>query len=257
MSGGDGNIWDQFARQDPYWAVLTDSRYRQDKQGKLDEEARAAFFASGESHIRRMLSVLAAHFGFELGDEDCCADFGSGVGRLLIPMARRCRRAIGFDISPTMRMLCLENALEHGVAHIECFPGLPHSRLESTTFNWVNSYIVLQHMDTETGYQALDRLLRKVDPGGAISLHFPIFKDKRAAEYITGSLKYFTVDQEGVRTIVPSKPFYKRDAMMMNDYDATRIYMILHENGFDRVLTEHEDQEGMHGLIFYGVRNQP
>lgn len=247
--------WEKFAVADPYWAVLTDPQYKTGPGGTLPPEAKASFFKSGEDHILRTASTLKTHFGRRFTAHDCCVDFGCGVGRLLIPMSRMCGRAIGLDISATMRRICLENALNHRAGNIECYPDVEHPNLASAQFDWVNSHIVFQHIPTGIGYELLDKLLVRVKHGGAISLHFTTYKDARIVNYITDRLHFFTVDQNGIRGVVTDQPFYPDDVMMMNDYDVTQLYMIFHKNGFSRILTEHVDHTGMHGLNFLGVKD--
>lgn len=249
------DAWEKFAKADPYWAVLTDPRFKISASGSLAQEERELFFRSGKSYVADVLKTLKTHFGRSFTNRDCCLDFGSGVGRLLIPMARQCGRAIGLDISPTMRRLCLENAMSFGAGNIECYSDVDHPALTEIGFDWVNSYIVFQHIETKLGYRILEELLRRVKPNGAISLHFTIYKDRRASSYMVDRYRYFAVDENGVRDVVPDGPFYRDDAMMMNDYDVTRLFAMLSENGFRRVLTHHEDQEGMHGLIFFAIKD--
>ena len=52
--------WEHFARADPYWAVLTCDQFRRDK---LDADARAAFFESGERHVGWVDKALREFFG--------------------------------------------------------------------------------------------------------------------------------------------------------------------------------------------------
>src|SRR5690606_14355917 len=129
-----------------------------------------------------------------------------------------------------------------------------HPALVDVRFDWVNSYIVFQHLDTALGYRLFDALLRHVKPNGAISMHFTVFKDTRLANYITDRVRYFAVDQTGIKTVLSDDPYYPADAMMMNDYDINRIYMLLEKNGFRNIFTEHENQDGMHGIVFYGLK---
>lgn len=250
------DAWEKFAEADPYWAVITDPRFKISTGGKLAPEERDLFFKSGKSYVEGVLRTLKTHFGRSFTNRDCCLDFGSGVGRLLIPMAKHCGRAIGIDISPTMQRLCFENAMSFGVNNIECYSNIDHLALAEDGLDWINSYIVFQHIETKFGYRILENLLRRVKPNGAISLHFTIYKDRRIHSYVADRYRYFTVDENGVRGVVPDGPFYLDDDMMMNDYDVTRLFAALSENGFHRVLTHHEDQEGMHGLIFFAVKDK-
>src|SRR3954469_1577393 len=98
--------WERFAQDNPYFAVLTDERF---KGSELAGEEREIFFASGRQYIEDIFSVLQSHFGCP-ERVDVALDFGCGVGRLLLPLARRSGLAIGVDISETMLRICAANA---------------------------------------------------------------------------------------------------------------------------------------------------
>src|SRR4051812_23982259 len=89
--------WENYGRLDPYYGVLTDAKFRKEN---LTSERLAEFFGTGESHVANLLENVRDHVGsFPAG---CALDFGCGVGRLLLPFARRFQRVVGVDISPSM-----------------------------------------------------------------------------------------------------------------------------------------------------------
>src|SRR5690242_9654960 len=94
---GTDNGWEQFALTDPYFAVWTDERFKTDQ---LNPDNRRLFFEAGEHLIAHVLDTLRIHFGApsRIG---VALDFGCGVGRLLLPLAKRSSLAIGVDISET------------------------------------------------------------------------------------------------------------------------------------------------------------
>ena len=247
------NAWEKFAAEEPYWAVLTDERYKA-SNAPLAADVQREFFHTGEQHIERVTRVLSRHFGRRFTPQDCCLDFGSGVGRLLLPMARRCGRAIGIDVSRTMRRLCMDHAVQKRSGNVECYEAVSDPALAETGLDWVNSYIVFQHIETRKGFEILENLLSKINKNGAISIHFTVFKDRTLMNYVTNKMKYFRVDEFGVSDLQTNYPFYDSDVMMMNDYDVNKIYMLLAEYGFHSVITEHENQGGMHGLLFYSIK---
>lgn len=84
-------IWDTIGREHPYWGVLTSPDYLQ-----MTQEKRCAFFQTGEEHVEWVLESIERYFGKRLSFEKAL-DFGSGVGRLVIPFAQRYRCVIGID----------------------------------------------------------------------------------------------------------------------------------------------------------------
>ena len=86
--------WEDLARFDALWAVLTDPR-RAGTGWELDE-----FFLTGEHDVERLLAVAR-----ELGRPhrwERALDFGCGVGRVTRALAARFERAHGLDISARM-----------------------------------------------------------------------------------------------------------------------------------------------------------
>src|SRR4051794_18348312 len=101
--------WESLAHTEPYWAVLTHDRFR---SAVITDNDLAYFFASGEEHISSTLSGIRRLFDPEFRPQ-FALDFGCGVGRLLLPLARVSTRTAGVDISDEM----LRMARKHLDAH--------------------------------------------------------------------------------------------------------------------------------------------
>src|SRR4051812_48569267 len=94
--------WEEFAQDDPevyIWAKRREgSSYQRD------------FFGSGRHEVPGLLSRVEPY----LQGRDQVVEYGSGVGRLLIPMSEHFGAALGVDISPTMLAKLEQNAREQG-----------------------------------------------------------------------------------------------------------------------------------------------
>src|SRR5947209_8593800 len=90
--------WEFFGRTDPYWSVFTQERYR---RANLTEDAVRDFFASGEQHIDFVLATVRDHLDGGFAPRSAL-DFGCGVGRMVVPLARRCGRVVGVDVADAM-----------------------------------------------------------------------------------------------------------------------------------------------------------
>jgi SAM-dependent methyltransferase len=158
--------WEDFAAQDPFWAVLSqpDRKY-----GRWDREA---FYRTGEEQIAEVMDHAAQ---FELPENrEAALDFGSGVGRLTRALAARFDRAVGVDISQTM----VENAtrFNEDVANVSFqVNARPDLRVfDDASFDLVNTRIVLQHLPDRSmilGYVA--EFLRVLRPGGLLVFQLP------------------------------------------------------------------------------------
>src|SRR5262249_43296805 len=93
-----GQVWEEYARAEPYWSVLTEERF---VRAQLTEERRTAFFAPVRQHVAGLLAMLRRHFETSFPPRRVL-DFGSGAGRLAIPFAELGAEVLGLDVSPSM-----------------------------------------------------------------------------------------------------------------------------------------------------------
>src|SRR5687768_8045775 len=133
--------WNKLGRSEPYWAVLTHDEYRVDN---LEDSARRSFFASGENHVQVVFNVIARHFDAGFSPRTTL-DFGCGVGRLVIPFAKRGGRVVGVDISQAMLDEAARNSAAAGVRGEFVLSDDALSAVTGT-FELVHSVIVLQHI---------------------------------------------------------------------------------------------------------------
>jgi SAM-dependent methyltransferase len=162
--------WDEFAKRDPLWAVLT----APDKQGGgwTPEE----FFRWGELEVAALQEQLAA-FGIQLGGRSAF-DFGCGVGRVTGPLADRFQEVVGVDISP--RMLELARGYNRRGARCRFERGGADLRgFADSSFDFVYSKLVLQHMAPSEVRAYLPELVRLLRPAGALAFQLPVPVDDR------------------------------------------------------------------------------
>ena len=157
-----GQHWVKWGETDPYYGVLSSDEYHVG----MDASARARFFSSGEVAIDAALATIRSL------DPSCrprrALDFGCGVGRTTLALARRCEQVIGIDIAPAMLSEAARNAAAAGLTNLEWVqsdPGL--TRLQGG-FDLIYSSIVLHHIRAETGLPILRRLVSLLNPGGVI-----------------------------------------------------------------------------------------
>src|SRR5207248_8888110 len=133
--------WEFFAANDPYWAVLTDERYR---KGNLDEEALAEFYRTGEEHVEFVLRTIARRINADFVPHSCL-DFGCGVGRLVIPFARRGLSVVGVDVADGMLQEGRQRCADLGLTKVELVKGDDELAQVRGSFDLVHSFIVFQH----------------------------------------------------------------------------------------------------------------
>ena len=89
------SAWEQWGRLDPYFGVLTHSKFRRES---LTSESRKEFFDSGAAHVEYVMRMIRLHIDPAFSPKSVL-DFGCGVGRTLIPFAQGAERVMGLDVS--------------------------------------------------------------------------------------------------------------------------------------------------------------
>ncbi len=156
--------WEELARVDPFFAVLTDP----DKQG--NRWAISEFFATGVAEVENDLGrIRACAPGLRLGS---ALDFGCGAGRLTQALGRHFAKATGVDISSRMVELARQHNADARVSFI------PNARPDlgifpDASFNLVYSRITLQHIAPRYTARYLGEFVRVLEPGGVLSVQIP------------------------------------------------------------------------------------
>lgn len=159
--------WEALARREPYFALLTDEGGTCAESGGL---SRAEFLASGEADVAALLGSIAQLLGRELRFESTL-DFGCGVGRLTIPLARRSTAIIGCDIAPTMLLHARANLAEAGRSDARLLLLDELSELPERSITLIVSLLVFQYIPRRQGLILLRALLRLLAPGGVAAIH--------------------------------------------------------------------------------------
>lgn len=237
--------WNQLGEVDPFWAVITDERYR---AAHMDSAAREAFYQSGLGNINQFHAALKHYFSAP-DHFEACLDFGAGVGRLLVPMAQRAQHGVGVDIANSMRAICQTRLDDLGLSHVKLV-ATPKEAAAFGPFDWVNSYIVLQHIPPARGMVLIEDLLAMVSPGGFLSLQVTTHREARLLPQDNAGPARKLLRQ--VRRSLLSSPDIGQ--ITMYDYDLGQILALLTRAGCPRFVLEHTDHGGHHGYMIYAQK---
>jgi 2-polyprenyl-3-methyl-5-hydroxy-6-metoxy-1,4-benzoquinol methylase len=217
--------WEGFGATDPYYGVYAADEFR---GTEIDDKARERFFLSGEKHVAGVAAELDRLLGEKL-PSGAVLDFGCGVGRLLIPLARHAERAVGLDVSPSMLAEARRNlALADVSAELVPASELVGMRSE---FDLVHSALVLQHVPAREGRRIVASLVEALRPGGIGVLHLQIGGARRLRAY-NAVMKLPLA--HNVLNLVRRRP-WSYPHMQMNGYDLSQIMTLLRDRGVETV----------------------
>src|SRR5262245_22486055 len=248
--GGDTRVasrldlqWEKWGRVDPYFGVLSAERYRADR---LDAQVRTEFFESGERHVSNCFEMMRQHLSPSFAPARAL-DFGCGVGRLVMPLARRCAEVVGVDVSPGMLAEAARNCEAAGLRNVTLVPSDDALSRVPGTFDFIHSFIVLQHIPARRGERIIRGLLERLDPGGFAMLHVTVGRDTPALRRWLHRLSWSVPGARALVNVLRRRP--SGDPLMLMDYyDPRRILAIMHDHGCDHAYvrrTKHGDAIGL------------
>lgn len=159
-------VWERLAREDPYWAVLTEPG-KSGNRWQIDE-----FFRTGQSDVDRCLAMISAVYPDFPRQQ--ALDFGCGVGRLSQALARSYGQVTGVDVATNMIELAnrhLPVGLPVTFVHN---PASDLKRFADASFDLVFSLITLQHVPRELIPIYLREFVRLCRPQGVILFQLPV-----------------------------------------------------------------------------------
>jgi len=157
--------WELWGQLDPYYGVLTDNKFSRENLSNTRQE----FFASGEQYVSELLAKTQAVCGALSFNR--ALDFGCGVGRLVIPFSKRFGEVVGVDISESMIAEAKKNCVEFAASNISFVRSDDELSNVTGTFDFINSYVVLQHIPRSRGILIIEQLLKHLSVGGVAMLH--------------------------------------------------------------------------------------
>ena len=159
--------WEQMARENPLFAVMTTEEMAGAPPAAFTQEQVELLFEKGRRVFRRHILGALAHAP-DGKDEGLFVEYGCGVGRMLnAALENGFRRVAGIDISPTMLAHC-----RRLVPEVEALYPLDddgRAGLPDACAAGVFSFAVVQHISQLSRYlTALDEMCRILRPGGVL-----------------------------------------------------------------------------------------
>ncbi len=238
--------WQKFGENDPYYGVLSDEKFR---SSKINDASLKEFFESGRAFVKETEERLSKNFGCSLNGKKIL-DFGCGVGRLPLPFAEAGKNeTLGVDISNGV----LEKAKQHQSmlnvqnARFRKYDGKNLSL--GKDFDFINSYIVFQHIEPDKGMDLLRQLLSALKPGGFIQVHLTHGHCLPWKTYANFYLRTKVPIYNFFYSSLKHRKFLSEPTMQMNHYSINKLYEMFRAVSQDLYIV-HTNHGGHLGAIY-------
>jgi len=251
--GSSDKTWKRFGEIDPYFAIKGGDRLRVEN---IDSEAIDEFFQSGLDHLDMVFGDIKRHLDQDFAPRSSL-DFGCGFGRVLIPLAKTCERAVGVDISPAMLEGAKKYSEQKGFKNVEVLLGDDQLSRVTGSFDLVHAHIVLQHIPPKRGEEIFARLVDLLNPEGIGAIHITYYRDAgRVRKAIDWSRHNLPLVNNLVNILQGES--INRPAMQMNCYDLNRLFHLLRIRGCEQAFVHNlEPVSGYYRVMLYFKKGIP
>lgn len=238
--------WRRWGAEDPYYGVVSHPQF----SGRNIDQNRNLFFNSGEEFIARVLAKADRCFagvrknGFAL-------DFGCGVARLTVPLARRFSHVDGLDVSPGMLEEARKNCKAFGLGNVQFYLSNGDFEHWPRQYDFVNSYIVLQHIPLRRGYTIIGKLLDHVAIGGIAMLHVSLRRRLSPARAAAYQVRHKFPFAGYALNLLQGRHLFAPQ-MQMNEYDLVRVLDIFRRNKMNEVAITFENHRSVETAMIMG-----
>jgi SAM-dependent methyltransferase len=156
--------WTYFGKTEPYWSVLTHDKFR---KGNLNENSIEEFYRSGEKTINEFEKILNTYQS--TFNDKIVFEFGCGVGRLVKPISKFCKKIYGLDISQPHLDIAKIMIPEAEFFLVDNYKMLPTNICPDIIY----SVMALQHNRPRLMRICIFLLLKSLKNGGIALLHIP------------------------------------------------------------------------------------
>jgi 2-polyprenyl-3-methyl-5-hydroxy-6-metoxy-1,4-benzoquinol methylase len=193
--------WEYLGTEKAHWSVLATDIFLPNRL----HESIDSFWASGQAEADLANQVLS-QFGGGQFEQKVCVEFGCGVGRLTVGLAKTYKVVHAYDISRTHLAYAEARAREVGVSNIEFHECSSDFRGAIAPCDFFYSVIVLQHNPPPIILMLIRSALKALKPGGMAMFQVPTY----IAGYSFNLLNWLATDQ----TLLMEMHCVPQDAVM-------------------------------------------
>ncbi len=224
MTNSTTKVWKTFGKEDPYYGVLSDEKYR---LKNIDDKGIDDFFETGWSFANETISRIDNHFKIDFSKASIL-DFGCGLGRLTIPFSKlTSNKVVGIDVSPDILEMAKSYALKYQSENIEYVLYDGESIPEIGQFDFINSYIVLQHIEKNIGFNLIKQMLDMLKIGGVLQIQVTYGNTLPKLKYLHYYLRSNFASYNSLYCLLKNRSLKAEPIMQMNRYDPEKMFKLL------------------------------
>lgn len=251
--------WVRWGQQDPYFAVITNDKFR---SAKLTDAAKQEFFDSGRHHVHYVMGACRRLVDPAFAPTRAL-DFGCGVGRVALPLAKQVPTVVGVDVSPDMLAEARLNCERYGLCNVELLLSDDDLSAVQGTFDLVHSCITFQHIDLQRGRRLFGRLVALLAEGGIGAIQVTYAKAYHAGTFgqppapppapaPAATAKIANLNSVLGRRGLGSRPEPAADPeMQMNPYNLSELAFVLQAAGVQSFQADFTDHGGELGVFLF------
>ena len=218
--------WNKIGSSDPYYGVLVSNKFR---INQLNDKSINEFFESGSVHNKYLFDAIRTFVDPNFSPL-AALDFGCGVGRCAIPLAKYCRLVVGIDVSDGMLHEAKKNAVYQSLSNLKFFKSIDELSEFSGSFDFIHSFSTFQHIHQKRGFKIFEKLIDLLHEDGVAATEFIYHRDNYFLSKIMGSLRRNIPLVNNLMNLFYKKPF-SEPLMEKYIYDIRKLLTILHQKG--------------------------
>jgi SAM-dependent methyltransferase len=218
--------WEAYGQRDPYYGVLSVDRFKSDS---FDALSKAEFFESGEKHIEYMMQTIRSVFDARF-EPSRVLDFGCGVGRCTIPLAKIAKEVIAADVSPSMLREAERNCVERSISNVRFVKADDGLSGVTGSFDIIHAFLVFLHVPPARGRLILSRMLDLLTDGGVIVVDFLYHRSEPSLLRALGQIRKRFAPLHYVANRLAGHP-WRRPLMEKNVYSVNEYAFVAQSRG--------------------------
>jgi 2-polyprenyl-3-methyl-5-hydroxy-6-metoxy-1,4-benzoquinol methylase len=235
--------WEKYGKNDPYFGVVSWDKF---KNSNLTSENKEEFFKSGSDYIDNVLENIRQNIDPNFTIKKCL-DFGCGVGRLVIPLAKIAHEVTGVDVSDSMLNEAKKNYEERSIKNVILVKSDDSLSSLKDKYNFIHSFIVFQHIPVKRGERIFENLIAHLESEGVCVVHFTYALQSTSKRYLLK--RYIPLLNNFINLIKGRNFFYPQ--MQMNAYDLNQLFLTIQKANVLNCYTEFTNHNGALGIVVY------